>query len=126
MSDEHNRPHELSTPSRRGIVTAAAALAPLAMIPGEADAATPNRGALQRAVESQKDQTVAMLQDWIRNPTIAAEGLNIQEGAQYMQRLARDAGFPTPRSCRRTARPACSRRSMSARRKRSASTSCTT
>jgi acetylornithine deacetylase/succinyl-diaminopimelate desuccinylase-like protein len=46
-------------------------------------------------VEQQKDETVALLQDWIRNPTIAAEQLNVQEGAAYMARLARDAGFQT-------------------------------
>jgi acetylornithine deacetylase/succinyl-diaminopimelate desuccinylase-like protein len=82
-----------NAPSRRGLMKGAAALAPIALIPGAAEAATPNRGALQRTVESQKDETVARLQDWIRNPTIAAEGVNVQGGAEYMQRLARDAGF---------------------------------
>jgi acetylornithine deacetylase/succinyl-diaminopimelate desuccinylase-like protein len=64
-----------------------------AMSPAIADAQTPNRSALRRVVEGQKDQTVAMIQDWIRNPSIAAESRNMQEGAAYMQRLARDAGF---------------------------------
>jgi acetylornithine deacetylase/succinyl-diaminopimelate desuccinylase-like protein len=64
-----------------------------AMTPAIADAATPNRRALERTVESQKNQTVAMIQDWIRNPSIAAESRNMQEGAAYMQRLANDAGF---------------------------------
>ncbi len=85
---------ELKT-NRRNIMAGAAALAPLAMIPGEANAATPNRRALQRAVDAGKDESVARLQDWIRNPTICAEGLNVQQGAQYMERLARDAGFQT-------------------------------
>nr|MDP8993504.1 M20/M25/M40 family metallo-hydrolase [Pseudomonadota bacterium] len=31
--------------------------------------------------------------DWIRFPTIAAEGVNLQEGADYMARLASEAGF---------------------------------
>lgn len=78
--------------TRRGLM-GAAAFAPVAMMAGSADAATPNRRQLQRAVDAGKDESVARIQDWIRNPTIAAEGLNIQEGAQYMQRLARDAGF---------------------------------
>ncbi|GAM96693.1 acetylornithine deacetylase [alpha proteobacterium U9-1i] len=81
--------------NRRNIMAGAAALAPLAMIPTEANAATPNRRALQRAVDAGKDASIARLQDWIRNPTICAEGLNVQEGAQYMERLARDAGFQT-------------------------------
>lgn len=79
--------------SRRRLVQGAAALAPLTMVAGAAHAATPNRRALQRAVDSGKEASIARLQDWIRNPTICAEGLNIQEGAQYMERLARDAGF---------------------------------
>jgi acetylornithine deacetylase/succinyl-diaminopimelate desuccinylase-like protein len=86
-------PEDSNAPSRRGLMQGAAALAPIALIPGAAEAATPNRGALQREVERQKDDTVARLQDWIRNPTIAAEGVNIQGGAEYMQRIAREAGF---------------------------------
>lgn len=85
---------ELKT-NRRNIMAGAAALAPLAMIPGEANAATPNRRALQRAVDAGKDASIARLQDWIRNPTICAEGLNVPEGARYMEQLARDAGFQT-------------------------------
>ncbi len=80
-------------PRRRDLLAGAAALAPIALIPGAAEAATPNRGALQRVVESQKNDTVARLQQWIANPTIAAEGLNVPGGADYMARLARDAGF---------------------------------
>jgi len=37
--------------------------------------------------------TVKMLQDWIALPSIAAENLNYPQGAEYMARLARDAGF---------------------------------
>lgn len=80
------------SPSRRGVWQGAAALAPLAMV-GAAEAATPNRNALRRIVESQKDENVARIQDWIRNPSIAAENLNMQQGAEYMQRVATDAGF---------------------------------
>ena len=82
---------DANAPSRRGLMQGAALMA--AMTPAIADAATPNRRAMERVVESQKDQTVAMIQDWIRNPSIAAENRNMQEGAQYMQRLARNAGF---------------------------------
>ncbi|WP_135210988.1 M20/M25/M40 family metallo-hydrolase [Vitreimonas flagellata] len=85
---------QVATPTRRSLWAGAAALAPLAFAE-DADAATPNRAALRRIVDQQKDETIALLQDWIRNPTIAAESLNIQEGADYMARLARDAGFQT-------------------------------
>ena len=84
---------DANTTSRRNVLQAAAALAPLAMVPSVANAQTPDRRALRRVVDSQKDEAVARVQDWIRNPSIAAENLNMQEGAQYMQRLADDAGF---------------------------------
>jgi acetylornithine deacetylase/succinyl-diaminopimelate desuccinylase-like protein len=80
-------------PSRRD-VWQGAALAPLALMPGLASAAeTPERAALQAIVERQQDDTVARIRDWIANPSIAAEGLKMQEGAAYMARLAQDAGF---------------------------------
>jgi acetylornithine deacetylase/succinyl-diaminopimelate desuccinylase-like protein len=80
-------------PSRRGLMQGAALIA--AMSPGIADAQTPNRNAIRRVVDQQKNQTVAMIQDWIRNPSIAAENRNMQQGAEYMARLAREAGFQT-------------------------------
>ena len=90
---DHDRSPSAAAPSRRNLMKTAAVLAPMALTPGFAAAQTPNRRAIQRAVDSQKDETVAMIQDWIRNPSIAAENLNMQEGAQYMQRLANEAGF---------------------------------
>ena len=41
----------------------------------------------------QHDQTVKMLQEWIALPSIAAENRGYPQGAEYMARLARDAGF---------------------------------
>ena len=77
--------------SRRALLKGAALMA--AMTPAVADARTPNRAAIQRTVRGIKEQTVAQIQDWIRNPSIAAENLNMQEGAEYMRRLAVNAGF---------------------------------
>lgn len=77
--------------SRRALLQGAALMA--AMTPAIADARTPNRAAIQRQVRGIKDQTVAQIQDWIRHPSIAAENLNMQEGAEYMRRLAVNAGF---------------------------------
>jgi acetylornithine deacetylase/succinyl-diaminopimelate desuccinylase-like protein len=82
--------------TRRGIMAGAAALAPIsAMVAGGANAATPNRTALQHAVENGKEAAVQRIRDWIAHPTICAEHLNVPEGAQYMQQLAREAGFQT-------------------------------
>lgn len=56
-------------------------------------AETPNRPQLERVVAERHDTTVQALRDWIALPTIAAEGKNVAEGAEYMRRLALDAGF---------------------------------
>ena len=94
MSEASNT--EKSGATRRGIVAGAAALAPVsALIAGGADAATPNRAALQRAVEAGKQSAITRIRDWIAHPTIAAEHLNVPEGAQYMRQLVIEAGFPT-------------------------------
>jgi acetylornithine deacetylase/succinyl-diaminopimelate desuccinylase-like protein len=55
--------------------------------------ATPNRAALAKVVADRHDTTVKALQQWIALPTIAAEKRNTAEGAEYMRRLALDAGF---------------------------------
>jgi acetylornithine deacetylase/succinyl-diaminopimelate desuccinylase-like protein len=56
-------------------------------------AAPGDREAVQRAVEAGHEASVKRIQDWIRLPSIAAENLNMEEGADYMMRLAREAGF---------------------------------
>jgi acetylornithine deacetylase/succinyl-diaminopimelate desuccinylase-like protein len=56
-------------------------------------AQTPNRQQLERIVVERHDTTVKALRDWIALPTIAAEKKNAAEGAEYMRRLALDAGF---------------------------------
>lgn len=44
-------------------------------------------------VEKRHDETVALLQEWIRQPSIAAENLGMSEGCELTLRLLRDAGF---------------------------------
>jgi len=44
-------------------------------------------------IAGQHAQTVKMLQDWIALPSIAAENRGYPQGAEYMARLAREAGF---------------------------------
>ncbi|MEO5629482.1 MAG: M20/M25/M40 family metallo-hydrolase, partial [Thermomonas sp.] len=60
---------------------------------GAAFAADDGRAAIRTEVVRQHDVSVKRLQDWIALPSIAAEGLNSTEGAEYMANLARDAGF---------------------------------
>ncbi|MCW5570495.1 MAG: M20/M25/M40 family metallo-hydrolase, partial [Steroidobacteraceae bacterium] len=39
------------------------------------------------------DETIARLQEWIRQPSIAAEDIGMKEGAELTKQLALDAGF---------------------------------
>lgn len=62
-----------------------------------AAAQTPDREALKAAVAARHEQTVRELREWIALPTIAAEGRNVNEGAEHMRRLALAAGFQQAR-----------------------------
>ena len=48
---------------------------------------------IKAEVAKRHDEAVKRLQDWIKLPSIAAEDLNSAEGAEYMAKLAKDAGF---------------------------------
>jgi acetylornithine deacetylase/succinyl-diaminopimelate desuccinylase-like protein len=49
--------------------------------------------AIRKAAEAGREASIKRIQDWIALPSIAAENLNMMEGAEYMAKLARDAGF---------------------------------
>lgn len=49
--------------------------------------------AIRKAVDAGYDSSLRRIQDWVRLPTVAAEQLNIEQGADYMAQLASDAGF---------------------------------
>src|SRR5262245_17057164 len=44
-------------------------------------------------VERRHEEATARLQEWIRQPSIAAEGRGIAEGCDLQMRLLREAGF---------------------------------
>src|SRR5438445_3741600 len=48
---------------------------------------------IKAEVSKRHDEAVKRLQDWIKLPSIAAENLNSAEGADYMAKLAKEAGF---------------------------------
>ena len=62
-------------------------------LPDYSFAAAPDAAAIQREIAKHHDEAVKRLQDWIALPSIAAENRNSREGAEYMAKLARDAGF---------------------------------
>ncbi len=49
--------------------------------------------AIQAAIEKQHGEGVQRLQEWVRQPSIAAENRGMTEGCELMMKLARDAGF---------------------------------
>jgi acetylornithine deacetylase/succinyl-diaminopimelate desuccinylase-like protein len=74
--------------NRRHFLTAAAALA---IKP--ATAAPDDLKAIQSEIDKRHDEAIHRLQDWIRQPSIAAENRGMTEGSDMMMRLLRDAGF---------------------------------
>jgi acetylornithine deacetylase/succinyl-diaminopimelate desuccinylase-like protein len=62
------------------------------MLPRRAWAAADLKPIYQQ-VEKRHDEALARLQEWIRQPTIAAESRGITEGCDLTMRLLRDAGF---------------------------------
>ena len=81
--------------SRRNFVQGAVSGAVLAAAPGLAAAAAKNsdKAAVLAQVPKLHDQNLQRLQEWIALPSIAAENRNYPQGAEYMAKLAEQAGF---------------------------------
>src|SRR5574338_734410 len=56
-------------------------------------AAEPEHADIKAEIAKRHDGAVKRLQDWIAQVSIAAENRGYPEGAEYMAKLARDAGF---------------------------------
>ena len=57
------------------------------------DATADDHADIKAEVTKRHDEAVKRLQDWIAQVSIAAENRGYPEGAEYMAKLARDAGF---------------------------------
>ena len=81
--------------NRRVFLQGAALSAAAAALPrvSFADAETPDLNAISAEIAKQHDQSVKRLQDWIHQPSIAAENRGMTEGCQMMMDLLHDAGF---------------------------------
>jgi acetylornithine deacetylase/succinyl-diaminopimelate desuccinylase-like protein len=77
--------------NRLSIAAAAAAL--VLGCTGTCSAQADDFADVRREIAARHDEAVKRLQDWIALPSIAAENLNYPAGAEYMAKLARDAGF---------------------------------
>jgi acetylornithine deacetylase/succinyl-diaminopimelate desuccinylase-like protein len=83
----------MSPNSRRDFLgTAATTMAALSLPRLVLSAADPG-DAIQAAIEKQRGEGVQRLQEWVRQPSIAAENRGMAEGCELMMKLARDAGF---------------------------------
>jgi acetylornithine deacetylase/succinyl-diaminopimelate desuccinylase-like protein len=69
------------------------AIAAFAIFAGARHVYADDLGDIKREIAKRHDEAVKRLQDWIALPSIAAENRNYPEGAEYMAKLARDAGF---------------------------------
>src|SRR5213082_1245554 len=56
-------------------------------------AATGDHADIKAEITKRHDEAVQRLHDWIAQVSIAAENRGYPEGAEYMAKLARDAGF---------------------------------
>jgi acetylornithine deacetylase/succinyl-diaminopimelate desuccinylase-like protein len=82
----------MSKPSRRASVRVLA-FSVLSGLAALAPAAAQDLAPIQAQLKTQHDANVQRLKEWIALPSIAAEKLASQEGAEHMAMLLREAGF---------------------------------
>ncbi|MGD0200331.1 MAG: M20/M25/M40 family metallo-hydrolase [Bryobacteraceae bacterium] len=73
----------------QGVAGGAAAMA----WSGRGRADTGDLDAIRAEIEKRHDEAVRRLQEWVRQPSIAAENRGVEEGCELMLRLLREAGF---------------------------------
>jgi hypothetical protein len=73
----------------QGAVAGAATLA----LSNSATAAGPDFDPIWTQISKSHDESVQRLQEWIKQPSIAAENRGVNEGCDLTMRLFRDAGF---------------------------------
>jgi acetylornithine deacetylase/succinyl-diaminopimelate desuccinylase-like protein len=83
--------------SRREFVQHATTGMLLASIPEILQAAAGDKAAVLAKVPGLHDRNLERLRDWIALPSIAAENRNNPQGAEYMRKLALEAGFKNAR-----------------------------
>jgi acetylornithine deacetylase/succinyl-diaminopimelate desuccinylase-like protein len=79
--------------NRRTFLQGAALSAAAAALPGLSAAEQPDLSDINAEIAKQHSQSVKRLQDWIHQPSIAAENRGMPEGCEMMMNLLRDAGF---------------------------------
>ncbi|HEX9149234.1 MAG TPA: M20/M25/M40 family metallo-hydrolase, partial [Thermoanaerobaculia bacterium] len=81
--------------NRRTFLEALAAGAATFALPAPGRPQTPDLAPVFAEVEKRHGEAVRRLQEWIRQPSIAAENRGVEEGNALLIRMLRDAGFDT-------------------------------
>jgi acetylornithine deacetylase/succinyl-diaminopimelate desuccinylase-like protein len=82
-----------SSSDRRTFLQGAAAAAATLAMPRWAQAHPGELDAIRAEIEKRHNESVKRLQDWIRQPSIAAENRGMNDGCELTMRMLRDAGF---------------------------------
>lgn len=82
-----------SPPDRRRFLQTAAAAAAALALPTWTAALAGDLEAVRAEIEKRHDKSLKRLQDWIRQPSIAAENRGMHEGCELTMGMLRDAGF---------------------------------
>ena len=81
------------TQDRRAFLQDTAALAAAIAVPRSLYASQSDLAPIFAQIDKRHDEAVARLQEWIRQPSIAAENRGMSEGCDLTMRLLREAGF---------------------------------
>jgi acetylornithine deacetylase/succinyl-diaminopimelate desuccinylase-like protein len=82
-----------STMNRRDFVQSAMFTTASLALPRRARADASDLKAIRAEIEKRHDESVQRIQEWIRQPSIAAENRGVSEGCDLAMRLFQDAGF---------------------------------
>ena len=114
------------TDRRTFLQGAAAGTAALAWPKWARGAAADDLAAIRAEIEKRHEESVKRLQDWIRQPSIAAENRGMNEGCELTMRMLRDSGFQKVTKVPTDGQPGIFATYDAARPRRSVCTSCTT
>jgi len=78
---------------RRTFIEGAVAGATTLILPRKTAAVSPDLAPIRAQIEKRHDEAVQRLQEWIRQPSIAAENRGVNEGCELTMRFLREAGF---------------------------------
>src|SRR4029077_10228956 len=98
-------PWERRTFLQGAAATAVAGAATFAWPAWARSAAAGDLDAIRAEIEKRHDESVKRLQDWIRQPSIAAENRGMNEGCELTMRMLRDAGFQQATKIRTDGQP---------------------